>query len=92
MTSAFHTLNAVPPCSHPVPLFLSCTFEYFPATFDEVGQNTFWEAHNYDQSKRNWRVHIANWLVEYKSCPVATIANFRDRSDGVRIGHFTQVI
>lgn len=61
-------------------------------TFDTVGQSAAWEAFNYDQSKRSWRVQIGNWIAEYKACPVDRIAYFRDRDDGVRIGHFTELI
>ncbi|XP_075559853.1 CRISP/Allergen/PR-1-like [Dermacentor variabilis] len=60
--------------------------------FDTVGQNTAWEAFNYDQSKRSWRVQIDNWIAEHADCPADRIAYFRDRDDGVRIGHFTELI
>nr|XP_054925380.1 CRISP/Allergen/PR-1-like [Dermacentor andersoni] len=59
--------------------------------FDTVGQNAVWEAFNYDQSKRSWRVQIDNWIAEHAHCPADRIAYFRDRDDGVRIGHFTEV-
>ncbi|XP_065283727.1 scoloptoxin SSD43-like isoform X2 [Dermacentor albipictus] len=60
--------------------------------FDTVGQNAAWEAFNYDQSKRSWRTQIDNWIAEYADCPADRIAYFRDRDDGVRIGHFTELI
>ncbi|KAK8766135.1 hypothetical protein V5799_007084 [Amblyomma americanum] len=82
----------VPHCSHPVPLFLSCTFEHSAVTFDSVGQNALWEANNYDKSKRVWHVHMRNWFAEHRSCPVKTIDSFRARGDGARIGHFTQLV
>ncbi|KAL1480999.1 hypothetical protein MTO96_050561, partial [Rhipicephalus appendiculatus] len=61
-------------------------------TFDAVGQNAAWEAFNYDHSKRWWQAHIGKWFAEHAVCPPDRIDYFREREDGIHIGHFTQII
>ncbi|KAL3199511.1 hypothetical protein MRX96_013837 [Rhipicephalus microplus] len=60
--------------------------------FDAVGQSATWEAFSEDRSKRGWQAHIAKWFAEYAVCPADRIKYFRERGDGLQIGHFTQII
>nr|XP_037286148.1 CRISP/Allergen/PR-1-like [Rhipicephalus microplus] len=62
------------------------------AAFDAVGQSATWEAFSEDRSKRWWQAHIGKWFAEYAVCPADRIEYFRERNDGLQIGHFTQII